>query len=152
MADDGLRRSLGEKPIWECVWPYLDVMDAVCLRTVSMEWNVPEKYGPHGVLLFFSIQKKLAIVPNSDAFNSFIGDGSEVPELKGESESTDGYEAGNVNNEALHVTGLHGSGDKIPLFLQDWELANVASSFHVALDILCQEMYEVERRRGWFRF
>ena len=36
MADDGLR-SLG---------------DTVCLRTVSMEWNVPEKHGPHGVLLF----------------------------------------------------------------------------------------------------
>ena len=62
MADDGLLRSLGEKPIWEGVWPHLDAMDTVCLRTVSMEWNMPEKYGPHGVLLFFLIQKKPAIV------------------------------------------------------------------------------------------
>ena len=99
MADDGLR-SLG---------------DTVCLRTVSMEWNVPEKCGPHGVLLFFLVQKKPAIVPNSEAFNSFIGDGFRVPELKGESESSDGYQAGNVNNEALHVIGLHGSGDNISL-------------------------------------
>ena len=49
---------------------------------------------------------------NSEAFNSFIGDGFQVPELKGESESSDGYQAGNVNNEAFRVIELHGSGDK----------------------------------------
>ena len=100
------------------------------------------------VCSFFNlIQKKPAIVPNREAFNSFIRDGFQVPELKGESESSDGCQAGNVNNEALHVIGLHGSGDKISLslFLQDWELAKVALSCHMALD-----MYEVERRRGWF--
>ena len=48
MAAVGFLRSLWEKPIWEGVWPYLDPMDTVCLRTASMEWNVPEKYGPHG--------------------------------------------------------------------------------------------------------
>ena len=145
MADDGLLRILGE-------WPYLDAMDTVCLRTVPTEWNVPEKYGPHGAPLFFLIQKKPAIVPNIEVFNSFIGDGFQVPELKGESESSDGSQAGNVNNEALHVIGLHGSGDKMSFFLQDWELAKVALSCHTALDILCQEMYDVERRRGWFGF
>ena len=36
--------------------PYLDPMDSVCLRTASMEWNVPGKYGPHGELFFFLIQ------------------------------------------------------------------------------------------------
>ena len=36
----------------------------------------------------------------------------------------------------------------LSLFLQDWELAKVAFSCHMALHILCQEMYEVERRRG----
>ena len=64
--------TLGEKPIREGVWPFLDARDTVCLRTVSMEWNMPEKCGPHAVLLFFLIQKKAAIVPNSEAFNSFI--------------------------------------------------------------------------------
>ena len=66
MADDGLLGSLGEKPVWEGVWPYLDAMDTVCLRAMSIEWNVPEKHGPHGVLLFCLIQKKPAIVPNSE--------------------------------------------------------------------------------------
>ena len=49
---------------------------------------------------------------------------------------------GNVCNDALHVVGLHGLGDKIPLFLQDWELAKVAPSCHMALDMLCQGMHE----------
>ena len=80
-----------EKPIWEGVWPYLDAMDTVILPTVSMEWSVPEKYGPHVGLLFFLIQRKPAIVPNREAFNSFIGDGFQVPELKGESECSDSF-------------------------------------------------------------
>ena len=32
-------------------------------------------------------------------------------ELKGESESLGGIQAGNLNNEALHVIGFHGSGE-----------------------------------------
>ena len=43
---------------------------------------------------------------------------------------------GNVCNDALHVIGLYGPGDKISLFLQDWELAKVALSCHMALDML----------------
>ena len=49
---------------------------------------------------------------------------------------------GNVCNDALHVVGLHGPGDKISLFLQECELAKVALSCHMALDMLCQEMHE----------
>ena len=48
----------------------------------------------------------------------------------------------NVCNDALHVIGLYGPGDKISLFLKDWELARVALSCHIALDMLCQEMHE----------
>ena len=83
LADAGLLRSLGKKPIWEGVWPCLDSLDTVCLRTASMEWNVPEKYGPYGVLLFFLIQKKPAIEPNSEAFNSFLDDGFSCPRVEG---------------------------------------------------------------------
>ena len=86
---------------------------------------------PHGELLFSSIQKKPAVVPDTEAFNSFIGDGMA---------------------EALYVIGLHGSGDNISRYLQDWEVAKVALSCQEALDMLCQELYEVERRRGWFGF
>ena len=37
--------------------------------------------------------------------------------------SSSGSREGNVCNDALHVIGLHGAGDKISLFLEDWELA-----------------------------
>ena len=93
---------------------------------------------------------KTAFVPDSEAFNSFIGDGFLVPELKGGSQASDDDQADNVSNEALCVIGLHGSGDKIFRLLQDWEVARVALSCHIALDMLCQELHEVERRRGWF--
>ena len=41
---------------------------------------------------------------------------------------------------------------EIALFLHDWEVAKAALSHRIALDMLCQELYEVERRRGWFGF
>ena len=59
-----------------------------------------------------------------------------------ESVFSSGSREGNVCNDALHVIGLHGSGGKISLFLQDWKLANVAPSWHMALDMLCREMNE----------
>ena len=59
-----------------------------------------------------------------------------------ESVSSCGCRKGNVCNDALHVVGLHGPGDKISLFLQDWEFAKVALSCHTALEMLCQEIHE----------
>ena len=60
-----------------------------------------------------------------------------------ESVSSTASHKGNMCNDALHVIESHGSGDKISLFfLQDWELAKVALSCHMALDMLCQEMHE----------
>ena len=74
-------------PLWEEVlWPFLDAWDGVRLRTTSKQWNVPGKYGPHGELLLFLVQKKPTFVPESDAFNSYIRDGFLAPELKDESE------------------------------------------------------------------
>ena len=51
-------------------------------RTVSTQRNVPGQYGPHGELLYFLIQKKPAMVPNSEAFNPFIGDGFSNPRVE----------------------------------------------------------------------
>ena len=59
-----------------------------------------------------------------------------------ESVSSTASHTGNMCNGALHVIGLHGLGDKLSLFLQEWELAKVALSCHMALDMLCQEMHE----------
>ena len=47
-----------EGPYWEGVWPSLDPLDVVRLRTSSSYWNVPGKYGPHSELFFFFLIKK----------------------------------------------------------------------------------------------
>ena len=47
-----------------------------------------------------------------------------------DSVSSSGSCEGNVCNDALHVIGFYGPGDKISLFQQDWELAKVALSCH----------------------
>ena len=168
-------------PLWgEVLRPFLDAWDSLRLHTTSTQWNVPREYGPygelfffllekepmvlrklvrlgpsirpHGELLFLLIQKKPTLVPDSEAFNSFIGDGFLVPELKGGREASEDEQADNVSNEALNVIGLHGSGDKISRHLHDWEVAKVALALHFALDMLCHEFFEVEKRRGWFGF
>ena len=54
----------------------------------------------------------------------------------------------NVCNGALHVIGLYGPGDKISLFLEDWQLARVALSLHIALDMLREEMHETRLLGG----
>ena len=103
------------------------------------------------------MQKKPSSVPDSEAFNSHIGDGFLVSELKGECEASEDEQAdssseNNVGDGALFVIGLHGSGDAIAHFLQDWDVAKVALRCRIASDMPCQELYEVERRRGWFGF
>ena len=57
-----------------------------------------------------------------------------------ENASSSGSREGNVCNDALHVIGLCGPGDKISLRWEDWELAKVALTCHMALDMLCQEL------------
>ena len=121
----------------------MDAWDSVRLRTASTQWNIAGKYGPHGELLFFLIQK--AFVSDSEAFNSFIGDGFRV-ELNGGSEASDGDQADNVSNKALYVIGLHGSGDK------NFSLHAGLGDGKGGTKLSRQEMYELERRRGWFGF
>ena len=110
MEDVGFFQSLWEKPIWEGVWPYFDPMDSVCLRTASMEWNVPGKYGPHGELFFFLIQKEPAIAPNSETFSPFINADIRTPLF-----SADALKKCALI--ALHVTaeeGRYGDGFQVP--------------------------------------
>ena len=168
------------------VWPHLDPMDGVCLRTASMEWSVPGKYGPHGELLFLDTEgvgEAFSPFFNADIRTSFSadvlkkcalfalhviaeegrdGDGFQVSGLGDEwkmgcpkspmwgsegeawsedvSASSSCSREGNICNDALHVVELYGPGDKIFLFLKDWELAKVTSSCHMALYMLCQKM------------
>ena len=72
MADVRFLQRLWEKPISGGVWPYLDLMDSVCLLTASMERNVPGKCGPHGELFFFLTQKEQGMEPVGETFNPFF--------------------------------------------------------------------------------
>ena len=117
-------------PLWEeLLWPFLDASDSVRLRTTATQWNVPGRYGPHGELFFFLlkkepmllrevvrldgelllllVQKEPACEPDSEAFNSFVGDDFLILEKKCGSKDD---QADNVSNEASYVIGLHGSG------------------------------------------
>ena len=112
---------------------------------------MPGKYGPHGELLFFLIQKEPGSSPCAKLWkkeetvvdvtslvwgtNGKWAARSPMWESEGEAWSEDenasssGSREGNVCNDALHVIGLNGLGDKISLFLEDWELAMVALSW-----------------------
>ena len=57
--------------------------------------------------------------------------------------SSDGeIEEHNVGNLSLEVVGQGWSGMLIDGIREDWELARVGVSSHVALDLLCQEMQD----------
>ena len=55
MVGAGFLQSLWEKPIWEGRLAVLG-SSGLRVRTASMEWSVPGKYGPHGERFFFLIQ------------------------------------------------------------------------------------------------
>ena len=48
----------------------------------------------------------------------------------------------NVESFALNAMVQDQSGERILLFLEDWELARMTLSCHMGLDLLCQEMNE----------
>ena len=57
--------------LWEEVlWPFW--------MLAITQWNGPERYGPHGELLLLLMQEKPTFVPDSEAFNSYVGDGFRV--------------------------------------------------------------------------
>ena len=51
-------RSGGVESEEEVLWPCLDAWDSLRLRTTSTQWNVPERYGPHGEFFFFLLKKE----------------------------------------------------------------------------------------------
>ena len=156
-------------PLWEEIfWPFLEAWDSVRLRTASTQWNVLGRYGPYGELFFFLLKKEPMVLSELVRFGpSISAEKVKVCALSGlhmmaeenswrsecgPSVSSSSSSDNNVGNDAMFVIGLHGSGDTVAQFLQHWEVTKVALSCHIALDMLCQEMHEVERRRGWFGF
>ena len=49
----------------------------------------------------------------------------------------------NVDNFAIEVAGQKWSSEVISLFLEDWQVARVALSCHLSVDLMCQEMRDV---------
>ena len=102
--------------LWEEIWwPFLDAWDNVRPRATLRNGmsqgdmgrvvnsffplgkgaNGPQgaesagpSNGPQGELLLLLMQKKPTFVPDSEAFNSYIGDGFLAPELKDKSEAS----------------------------------------------------------------
>ena len=116
---------------WPCgeLFFFLLEKEPMVLRELS---RLGPSIRPHGELLLLLMQEKPIFVPECEAFNSYIGDGFLVPEFQDETEASkdeqaDSASENNVGNDALDVIGLHGSGDVIVLFFQDWEVAKVAS-------------------------
>ena len=72
--------------------------------------------------------------PTSSDWDS---DGESWSESEGLSSSD--FREHNADSLALNVIGQNWSGEKVSPFLDDWELARVALSCHIFLDMLCQE-------------
>ena len=119
MAGVGFLQSLWETPIWEGIWPFLDPMDSVRLRTASLEWNVPGKYGPHGELFFFLIQKDPATMPDGETLSPFINADIRTPSLS----------AGVLKKCALTALRViseerrNGEGCRVPGLGDEWEMS-----------------------------
>ena len=97
-----------------------------CLREVRALWRAllfpfeARADGPQGVgSVWAPALKACALI----VLHMMIEENSGRSE-NGSSVSSSSSDENNVGNDALFVIELHGSGDKIALFLQDWELAN----------------------------
>ena len=67
-------------PLWEEVlWPFLDALDSVRLRTTSSPWNVPGRYGSYGELFFFPFEET-ADGPQGAGFG--LGPASQLKQVK----------------------------------------------------------------------
>ena len=121
MADDGLLRSLGREADLGGRLALLGC-DGYCVfvHSVNGVECAREVWAARCAPFFHPDSEEANCSTNREAFNSFIGDGFQVPELEGESEASKDEQAGsssenNVGNGALFVIGLQGSGDVIIL-------------------------------------
>ena len=92
--------------------------------------------GPH-VELFFIIKASNELLPtpfvSAETLQACALIGLHLLAAEGE----DGL---NSECRAIDASGQDWSSEVVALFLEDWELGRVASSCHMAMDLLCQEM------------
>ena len=139
--------------------------DSVRLRTASTHWNVPGKCGllkkepmvlselvEFGPCVSAETVKTRALIglhmmAEENALRSdrksllalvfWRDDGFE--EERSEDTSSVEYHEHSVDN----LVGQHWTSGVISLFLEDWEVGRVATSCHLSVDLLCQEMRDV---------
>ena len=107
-------RVLGKADLGGRFWPNLDPMDSACLRTASMEWHVPGKYGPP------------ATVPVSGTFSPFFNADIRTPLFSAVVLKKCAF-------IALHVTaeeGRDGDGFHVPVLAQSVQCGRVKAMLH----------------------
>ena len=67
-----------------------------------------------------------------------------LEEERGEDTSPAEYYELDVDDLAIEVVGQNRTSEVISPFLEDWEVRRVASSCHLSMDLLCQEMRDVQ--------
>ena len=151
IAGAKILQQMWEGHHWEGVWLYLDPWDVVRWRTSPSFRNVPRKYGSHGELLFScstwwqqKVNLEQAVVSLLRRHVAKSPDWSSDGESCSESEGLSSSDFPSTIWKALlcMFIGLNWSGERVSLFQEDWELARMVLSCHVALGMLCQEMHE----------
>ena len=61
---------------------------------------------------------------------------------RSEDTSSEEYSEQSVENLAVEVVGQNWSSQVISLFLDDWEVGQVALSCHSSMDLVCQELWD----------
>ena len=77
----------------------------MCLRTASVEWNVPGKYGPHDELFFFVIQKELTTMLGRETVSPFFAADIRAPFFSAEVLKKCGF-------NGMHLTAEERRGGK----------------------------------------
>ena len=106
-------------------------------------WNSSfcDPNGPYGELFFFLLKKQPMVLRTLVRFKAvkacalvglhMMAEEDSWRMDSGSSFSWSSSSENNMGNGVFFVIGLHGSGDAIALFLQDWEVAKVALSCHI---------------------
>ena len=120
------------------MWPFLDPWDVVGRCNTANSWTHKERaghpQGDGGLWAQHSWEEKESCTLCDLRMMGVMSSGTFSDEK---------YEEHNLENFFLEVVEQGGSCGLVYFFFDDWELARVALSCHLASDLLCQGMQEV---------
>ena len=150
-------QKVWEGPCSEGMCPFLGP-DVVGFRTTSQRLECLDEVWAVWRALFLSEKKERVVIKASLSNCDFSSDFGDIwtygcpksPNWRSDdgdgtgSECTSSFEVyeHNVESRALEVIGQNWSGKMVAVCLEEWQLARVAFSCHLVLDLLCQEMQE----------